>query len=542
MLSTIRARVLATLLLQIVIALGLGALAVVSNRLTVSAALQNSESQVLLTDLADIRQNLFRIESGERGYLITDQNDYLSAYTEGKKRISSSFLKAHQQAAANREWMAEVDKLQGLYQTWLTFSIEQSLQLPKQLASGELDQDSFKSVFLGVSGKPLMDQMQARLDALESKVMSQLNDRVQKSARVSESVTQMVVALVLLALSLGVGVSFVLTRLLIRKFDLAHRQVQALAQGQLQSKVKITGRDEVDLLLRQIHSTQDSLAGVLGQVLNTARTLTQSAADMDVTSGAISESSGAQRDATEHMAHTVQEMSLGVQQISASATEGTALARSAEDAARSGSISLKSIVSEIEQMANTVQNGAHTVHELQAQSGRITQVLGTIRQIADKTNLLALNAAIEAARAGEAGRGFAVVANEVRQLAEQTKGSTGKIGALIHDIQQQTNFTVAQMDLSVQQVKSAVKAVSGVDQIMSDIQGQSRVVSQKIQNIQEAMQEQEHAGSEMTQRVEQVATMSEKNSQLASESKTLSTKLHELAVSLQVSAQTFQVE
>jgi PAS domain S-box-containing protein len=66
----------------------------------------------------------------------------------------------------------------------------------------------------------------------------------------------------------------------------------------------------------------------------------------------------------------------------------------------------------------------HQRMKLEGHLSKVSEIMLTIKDIANQTNLLALNAAIEAARAGESGRGFAVVADEVRKLAERTRDAT----------------------------------------------------------------------------------------------------------------------
>jgi len=92
---------------------------------------------------------------------------------------------------------------------------------------------------------------------------------------------------------------------------------------------------------------------------------------------------------------------------------------------------LEKRVIEFKQKAQMVFDGTKAELEKAIENSKVVEQISilseSIVQITTQTNLLALNASIEAARAGEAGRGFTVVAEEIRKLAEQSKGVVSKI-------------------------------------------------------------------------------------------------------------------
>ena len=116
------------------------------------------------------------------------------------------------------------------------------------------------------------------------------------------------------------------------------------------------------------------------------------------------------------------------------------------------------IMEDLNEYSTTVNNSTNQITEainlLRDKVNKVSEITGVILSISNQTNLLALNASIEAARAGDAGRGFAVVAEQIRQLSDQTKDSTGQITEINNELSKVTESTT---DILGESIKSIGK-------------------------------------------------------------------------------------
>lgn len=173
----------------------------------------------------------------------------------------------------------------------------------------------------------------------------------------------------------------------------------------------------------------------------------------------------------------------GIEIILESLSTFSRFSNATEESSLEGSEMLHNIKNQIILLSESIQETHQTIGDLQDTSTKIEGILGVILKISSQTNLLALNASIEAARAGEHGKGFSVVAEEVKKLSIQTQESSKEISNLIKQIQDTSNKSYKNIQITSKEVAKSNELVDETEQIFDDIVKNSREANAILSDV-----------------------------------------------------------
>jgi methyl-accepting chemotaxis protein len=169
------------------------------------------------------------------------------------------------------------------------------------------------------------------------------------------------------------------------------------------------------------------------------------------------------------------------------------------------------------------------LRELDDRMDRMGDIVATISDIAERTNLLALNASIEAAHSGGDADGFAVVADEVKSLAEEAQAEATDVQEIIDGVQTQTTTAVEGMRRTTEEVADAVETVEAAIDSLDTIAGLARETDEGMREITDATDQQAASTEETVSMLEQIEATSEET---ATEATSVADAAHEQTDSL----------
>lgn len=267
------------------------------------------------------------------------------------------------------------------------------------------------------------------------------------------------------------------------------KNIRQIATGDFTGLVRVSNKDEIGEMARELSEMGKNLAEIITQVLYSAAQVEETSEEIAVGNQDLSRRTQEQASTLEEVAATIEEVNSSIQLTTSNSEQANLLSHSTLEAVNAGQESVHETLKAMEQISTSSQ--------------KIGDIMRVVNDIAFQTNLLALNAAVEAARAGDHGRGFAVVAAEVRNLAGRTSELSKEVESLIKESAERVergNFLVRQSaELLNQIVENTKKTVA------------------EINNVASTMKEQATAGEQIQVSIDQLNQVTQQNAAMVEE-------------------------
>ncbi|NRF17407.1 methyl-accepting chemotaxis protein [Vibrio coralliilyticus] len=367
-------------------------------------------------------------------------------------------------------------------------------------------------------------------------------DKDMAFASVTEQIQFTAIASIFLYILIASISTYVITRLL-KPLQTLSAALSQLAQGEgdLTQRIEVRRMDEIGELAQHVNQFLSQMQSMLSGIIHHSQELAVQAEQANQLSQQSSQQVETQQNDVNQIATAIHEMSATAAEVASHAELTANASQGSASACEDGQQVIEKNRQAIVELADQVSAASSIISELESNTQSINQILSTIREIAEQTNLLALNAAIEAARAGEQGRGFAVVADEVRVLSQRTHGSTEEIRNMIETLQNNTKLAVNSMESSTALAGTSVDYAQQAYESLNTITSAITEINDMALQIASAAEEQRAVSEDISRNTQGIKDASDILSEQAMRSSESATNMFNSANTVRTEVERFKV-
>lgn len=446
------------------------------------------------------------MQTSERGYLIAGDESFLKPHEDGEKNMHHVFNELKLQTKDEKA-LNILMKAEEILTAWEEI-VHGYMTKRKSLDNTPETLQLISNLLAQKKGKKYFDQFRAEMDKFTNREIFLLEERDKEADVVTVMTNAIMVFGTLGALIVAILITLVMTNMIINPINMIKQAALKISKGETDIDISVKSNDEISEMAKtfkvMIKSLSDisEIADSIGRgdldVSMTARSdkdelgkaLVTMIANLNTIMSQIKEGTLSLNSAANEIFATTAQVATGASQTTAAVTQTSAsieqikqtAKRSSAKALQTSESASKTIeivkIGSDELLKN--RNGLMEIKEkmdliasniinLSEQSQMISEIITTVEDIANQSNLLAVNASIEAIKAGEHGKGFSVVSQELKNLAEQSKQGTKQVQKIIFDIQKVTGTLVMVAEQGGKAVESGVMQAESVKTSMDQL-------------------------------------------------------------------------
>ena len=553
----------------------IGAVSYLSTIALIEAAQWRSHTYQVLQDIEQVVSTLKDAETGQRGFVITGEESYLEPYRSATGAIDREIKEVRKLMEDNAAQQRRLDAIEPLVTSKFA-ELKETIDLRRSRGV-----DAALQVIRSDRGKRAMDEIRRLVAEIENEENDLLKQREQDvQARARNTISIIVYGIILSSILLALA-GFVTTRGIANPLKEITNVADQMSAGDLTLKIASNGRsDEVGVLAKAFaemtayqremvglahriaegnltasikpRSDKDLLGNALATMIENLRKITRENREgVNVMTSSVSEivasttqvAAGAAETATavSQTTTTVEEVKQTAQISSQKAKYVSDSAQKSAQVSQTGKKAIEQIIEAINRINIQMESIAQSIVSLSEQGQAIGEIIATVNDLAEQSNLLAVNAAIEAAKAGEQGKGFAVVAQEVKSLAEQSKQATAQVRMILGEVQKATSAAVMATEQGSKAVEAGVQQSTGAGDAIRLLTESIAEAAQAATQIAASAQQQLVGMDQVALAMENIKQASTQNMVSTKQAEISAQNLHELGKKLTHLVEQYQV-